>query len=101
MGSRETKRVQFRAPKKLVEKADTLASVMGEDRTSLLIDALREYLRKSGREDELKQEVAGAYYDDEIAFDELKELVGKEDAESFRVLKKQLDEEYVEKLAQI
>lgn len=101
MASGGNKRVQFRAPRKLVDRADALATVLGEDRTGVLIDALRDYLRDAGRSDELKQEIAGAYYDHNITFDELKSLVGREEAESFRILKKQLDEEYVESLAQL
>lgn len=99
MASSERKRVQFRAPEKLIERADVLAAVLGDDRTAVLIDALRDYLRDVAHDDQLKQEIAGAYYDDEITFDELASLVGRADAESFRVLKQQLDEDYVEELA--
>jgi len=94
-----SRRVQFRAPERLVERADVLAEVLGKDRTSILLDALRQYLREVGHDDSVKQEIAGAYYDDEISFSQLKDLVGKEEAESFRVLKKQLDDDYVKRLA--
>lgn len=98
MASSERKRVQFRAPEKLIARADVLASVLGDDRTTVLIDALRDYLRDVAHDDRLKQELAGAYYDDEITFEELTSLVGRADAESFRVLKQQLDEDYIDEL---
>ncbi|WP_256290846.1 hypothetical protein [Halobellus inordinatus] len=41
------------------------------------------------------QEIAAAYYDDEITIDQLTELVGAETAASLRVLKQQLDEDFI------
>jgi metal-responsive CopG/Arc/MetJ family transcriptional regulator len=99
--SADKKRVQFRAPSRLIERADSLADVFGSDRTDILITALREYLRDAAHDDEIKQEIAGAYYDDEISFEQLKSLVGKEEAANFRVLKQQLDEDLTEELADI
>lgn len=98
--SADKKRVQFRAPTRLVDRADSLAAVFGSDRTDILLDALREYLRDATHDDEIKQEIAGAYYDDEITFEQLKSLVGKEEAANFRVLKAQLDEDFAEELAE-
>lgn len=99
--STDKKRVQFRAPSRLIERADSLANVFGSDRTDILIDALREYLRDAAHDDEIKQEIAGAYYDDEIKFEQLKALVGKEEAANFRVLKRQLDDDLTEELSEI
>ena len=80
--SADKRRVQFRAP-------------------SRLIDALRQFLRDAAHDDEIKQEIAGAYYDDEITFEQLKLLVGKEEAANFRVLKRQLDEDLTDELAEL
>lgn len=99
--SADKRRVQFRAPSRLIDRADSLADVFGSDRTDILIEALREYLRDAAHDDEIKQEIAGAYYDDEISFEQLKALVGKEEAANFRVLKRQLDEELTDELADI
>ena len=96
----DKKRVQFRAPARLVDRADSLAAVFGSDRTDILLTALREYLRDAAHDDEIKQEIAGAYYDDEISFEQLKSLVGTEEAANFRVLKRQLDEDFAEELAE-
>ncbi|NHX36816.1 MULTISPECIES: hypothetical protein [Halolamina] len=96
----EKQRVQFRAPESVVQQADTLATVLGTDRTSIILSALREYLRDASHDDELKQELADAYYDDTISFDELKSVVGHEEAANFRVLKEQLDEGFVDEAAE-
>lgn len=99
--SADKRRVQFRAPSRLIERADSLADVFGSDRTDILTTALREYLTEAAHDDEIKQEIAGAYYDDEISFEQLKSLVGKEEAANFRVLKQQLDEELTKELTEL
>jgi predicted transcriptional regulator len=95
------KRVQFRAPHRLIDRTDALASVLGEDRTDILVTALREYLQDAAHDDALTQEIAAAYYDDQITYEELKSLVGAEQAANFRVLKQQLDEGFVDDVAGI
>jgi len=97
--SSDKKRVQFRAPHRLIDRADTLAEVLGEDRTDILVTALREYLQEAAHDDALTQEIAAAYYDDEITVEQLKTLVGAEEAANFRVLKQQLDEEFIDEVA--
>lgn len=100
MSSESKQRVQFRAPGGLVKRADTLATVFETDRTDILISALRDYLRDAAHDDEIKQEIAGAYYEDEITFDQLQDLVGHEEAANFRVLKQQLSMEFIEEIAE-
>jgi len=99
--SSDRKRVQFRAPDRLIDRADALAAVLGEDRTDILVTALREYLQEATHDDAITQEIAAAYYDDDLAFDDLKALVGAEEAANLRALKQQLDEGYVEELAEL
>ncbi|MDS0283159.1 hypothetical protein [Haloarcula onubensis] len=94
------KRVQFRAPRGLVDRADALASVFETDRTDILISALRDYLRDAGHSDEMKQEIAEAFYDDDITFEELKGLVGHEEAANFRLLKEQLTDEFLDEVTE-
>ncbi|WP_128225222.1 hypothetical protein [Halobacteriaceae bacterium SHR40] len=98
--SGDKKRVQFRAPNRLIDRTDALAAVFGEDRTDILVTALREYLQDVDHDDTLVQEIAAAYYDDEISYEQLKTLVGAEDAANLRVLKQQLDEDFVEEVAE-
>lgn len=97
----EKKRVQFRAPHRLIDRTDALAAVLGEDRTDILITALREHLREATHDDALKQEIAAAYYDGEISTEQLKSLLGAEEAANFRVLKQQLSADYIEELAEL
>lgn len=52
------KRVQFRAPHELIDRTDALATVLGEDRTDILVTALREYVRDAVHDDALVQEIA-------------------------------------------
>jgi hypothetical protein len=99
--SSERKRVQFRAPRRHVERSDALADVLGEDRTDVLVTALREYLQTATQDDTLTQEIAAAYYDDEISFDQVRALVGAEEAANLRVLKRQLDKDFVDTVADI
>ncbi len=99
--SSDKKRVQFRAPHRLVDRADALADVLGEDRTDILVTALREYLQGATHDDTLLQEIAAAYYDDEITVEQLKTLVGAEEAANLRVLKQQLDEDFIDEVADV
>jgi len=99
--STDKKRVQFRAPNRLINRADALATVLGEDRTDILVTALREYLQDAAHNDALTQEIAAAYYDDEITYEQLKSLVGAEEAANLRVLKQQLDDDFVDDIAEV
>ncbi len=83
----------------MINRADVLATVFETDRTDILTDALREYLRDAAHDDDITQEIAGAYYDEEISFEQLKELVGHEEAANFRVLKDQLSDEFIDDAA--
>lgn len=99
--SSNKKRVQFRAPHRLIDRTDALAAVLGEDRTDVLVTALREYLQEATHDEAFKQEIAAAYYDEEISYDQLKSLVGAEEAANFRALKQQLAEDYVDGIAEL
>jgi hypothetical protein len=99
--SSEKKRVQFRAPHRLIDRADALAAVLGADRTDVLLQALREYLQDAAHDDALTQEIAAAYYDEEISFEQLKTLLGAEEAANLRVLKQQLDADFHDEVAEL
>ncbi len=99
MSSGGKKRVQFRAPRGLVDRADALATVLETDRTDILTSALREYLRGASHDDDVVQEIAGAYYDDVISFEQVQDLVGHEEAANLRVLKAQLSDDFLEETA--
>ena len=99
--SSNKKRVQFRAPHRLIDRTDALADVLGEDRTDILVTALREYLQEATHDDALTQEIAAAYYDDEISFEQLDALVGTEEAANLRVLKRQLNEDFIDEVGEV
>ena len=101
MMSSNKKRVQFRAPHRLIDRTDALADVLGEDRTDILVTALREYLQEATHDDALTQEIAAAYYDDEISFEQLEALVGTEEAANLRVLKRQLNEDLIDEVGEV
>lgn len=84
----------------MVKRADSLAAVFETDRTDILTTALREYLRDASHDNDIKQEIAGPYYDEEITFDQLKGLVGHEEAANFRVRKNQLSEDFLKEAAE-
>ncbi|WP_336023898.1 hypothetical protein [Halobellus salinisoli] len=50
-------------------------------------------------EDAVSQEIAAAYYDDEVSVEQLKILVGAEEVANLRVLKQQLDENFIDEVA--
>lgn len=86
-----SKRVQFRAPEQLIEQADVLATAEDRDRTDVLIEALRTYLSESSENDNVKRDIANAYYNDTIEYDQMKAVLGPKEAENLRLLKDQLE----------
>ena len=97
-----SKRVQFRAPEQLIEQADVLASAEDRDRTDVLIEALRKYLSESTESDDVKRDLANAYYEDVIEYEQVKALLGPKEAENLRLLKEQLgDGELAEDVAKL
>lgn len=87
-----TKRVNFRVPEELVEKADVAAEVTHKNRTEILVEALRSYLAEVEDDEAFREAVVELYLDDEIGFETLKEFVGRQDAESVRASKTLLDQ---------
>ncbi|MEF8872351.1 MAG: ribbon-helix-helix protein, CopG family [Haloarculaceae archaeon] len=98
-----TKRVNFRLPEELVEKADLAAAVTHRDRTDIVTAALREYLDEVEDDDSFRESVVELYLDDEIGFEELTAVLGRQDAESVRASKSLLDrgEEIADGLAEL
>lgn len=98
-----TKRVNFRLPDDLIEKADVAAKVSHKNRTEIIKEALQEYLQEVEDQEEFKEAVVELYLDDEIGFDTLKEFIGRQDAESVRASKTLLDQgdELADELAEL
>ncbi|MFC7135242.1 MULTISPECIES: ribbon-helix-helix protein, CopG family [Salinibaculum] len=86
-----TKRVNFRLPDELVEKADIAAEVTHRDRTDIVTEALREYLADIEGDEAFREHVVELYLDGEIGFDALKAVIGRQDAEAARASKSLLE----------
>jgi predicted DNA-binding protein len=86
-----TKRVNFRLPDDLVEKADVAAEIEHKDRTEIVTEALREYLSDVEGSDRFQEAVVELYLEGDIGFDVLKGIVGRQDAEAVRRSKAILD----------
>lgn len=96
-----TKRVNFRLPERLVQKADVAAEITHKNRTEILKEALRDYLESVEDDDRFREAVVDLYLDDQIDFEVLDEFVSRQDAEAIRASKELLDggEEIAEDLA--
>lgn len=98
-----TTRVNFRLPDDLVEKADLAAEISHKNRTEVVTEALREYLRDVEDDEWFREAVVELYLDDEIGFETLEDVVGRQDAESIRASKELLErgDELAEELADL
>jgi metal-responsive CopG/Arc/MetJ family transcriptional regulator len=98
-----TRKVNFRLPEELVTHADIAAEVTHKNRTELLIEALREYLNEIESEDSFQEAVVELYLADELEFESLIEMIGRQDAEAVRTSKQLLDEgdDLADKLADL
>ncbi|MDF9747912.1 hypothetical protein [Natrinema salsiterrestre] len=91
--SDEPRRVHFQSPQYLVERLDAVAELFDTDRTDLLVKAIREYLEETADSETFQELVATKYYDDQLEFETVKQLVGTETAQRLRLLKADLEDE--------
>lgn len=84
-------RIDFNAPTSLVERADSLADILGTSRTRLLVDALREELDDLARDEGVRREVRAAFYDDRVTFETVESVLGTEEALRMRLLRESLN----------
>ena len=98
-----TRKVNFRLPEELVTHADIAAEVTHKNRTELLIEALREYLNEIESEESFQEAVVELYLADELEFEPLIDMIGRQDAEAVRTSKQLLDQGYdlADKLADL
>ncbi|WP_053948154.1 hypothetical protein [Halolamina sediminis] len=98
-----TKRVNFRLPEELVTQADIAAEVTHKNRTEVLIEALQQYLEEKESEESFREAVIELYLDDQIDFENLVDVIGRQDAEAVRSSKNVLDrgEELADDLADL
>jgi len=91
--SDDPRRVHFQSPEYLVDRLDAIAELFDTDRTDLLIEAMREYIEETADSETFQELVATKYYDDQLEFDTVKQLVGTETAQRLRLLKTDLEDE--------
>ena len=90
---RDTQRVHFHSPEHLIERVDAIATIFHKDRTDVLNEALREYVDETASDDSFQELVANEYYEDRLDFETVKQLVGADAAQRFRLLKRDLGSE--------
>jgi len=98
-----TRKVNFRLPDELIEKADVAAEVSHKNRTEIIKEALQQYLQKVEDDEKFTEAVVELYLDDGIGFETLKQFVGRQDAESVRASKALLEqgEDLADELAEL
>lgn len=89
--SDDPRRVHFQSPEYLVERLDAMADLFDTDRTDLLVEAIREYIEETADSETFQNLVATKYYNDQLEFETVKQLVGAEDAQRLRLLKADLE----------
>ncbi|GAA0216866.1 hypothetical protein GCM10009000_034540 [Halobacterium noricense] len=76
----------------LVERLDAIAEVYDTNRADLLVEVLREYLDKTADNEPFQELVAMKYYDDQLEFETVTQLVGAETAHRLRLVKSDLED---------
>ena len=84
-------RVDFNAPKSLVERADSVVEILDISRTRLLIDALEDELNELAADEEFRRRLSDAYYDGRIGYDTVQAVVGREEALRMKLLRESID----------
>ena len=97
--SDDPRRVHFQSPEYLVDRLDAIAELFDKDRTDLLVEAIREYIEDTADSETFQELVATKYYDDQLEFETVKQLVGAETAQRLRLLKSDLKDEPLDLVA--
>ena len=87
----EKTRVDFNAPKSLVERADSVIEILDISRTRLLIDALEDELEELANDEEFCRRLSDAYYDGRVEYDTVKAILGREEAMRLKLLRESID----------
>lgn len=87
----ERTRVDFNAPKSLVQRADVVADVLDVSRTRLLVDALEDELDSLAGDEGFRRRLRDAYYAGRIGFETVETVMGTEEAMRMRLLRDSLD----------
>ena len=84
-------RVDFNAPKSLVERADSVVDILDISRTRLLIDALEDELEELANDEQFRRRLSDAYYDERVEYDTVETILGREEAMRLTRLRESID----------
>jgi len=87
----EKTRVDFNAPKSLIERADSVVKILDISRTRLLIDALEDELEELANDEEFRRRLSDAYYDGRVDYDTVEAILGREEAMRLKLLRESID----------
>lgn len=87
----EKTRVDFNAPKSLVERADSVADVLDISRTRLLIEALEDELDELATDAQFRRRLSDAYYDGRVDYETVEAVLGREEALRMKRLRASID----------
>ena len=87
----EKTRVDFNAPKSLIERADSVVEILDTSRTRLLIDALEDELEALAADEEFRRRLSDAYYDGRVDYDTVEAILGREEAMRMQLLRDSID----------
>jgi len=87
----EKTRVDFNAPKSLVNRADSVVEILDISRTRLLIDALEDELEALAADEEFCRRLSDAYYDGRVDYDTVEAILGREEAMRMKLLRASID----------
>lgn len=90
MGEEKT-RVDFNAPKSLVERADSVVEILDISRTRLLIDSLEGELEALSNDEEFRRRLSDDYYDGRVDYDTVETILGREEAMRMKLLRASID----------
>ncbi len=86
------KKISARFPQELLDEVDALAKLASLDRTTIMKQALREYLDKELTDANLKELAVRRFLEGRINYQALRRLLGPEEAEAVRVSKRLMDQ---------
>lgn len=82
----DSRRVHSYSPEYLLNRLDAIADLFDKGRADLLV-AICEYIEDTTENETFQESIAAKYYDDQLAFETVKQLVGAETAQRLRLLK--------------
>ena len=91
------KKISARFPEELLDEMDLIASLEHMDRTELMKQAIRAYLKRMARDEEFKEKMTESYLEGKLSFKKLELILGKEDSAAVKASKELM--EHGDKLA--